>query len=52
MAVVYWEQSSCVPSSRWLQREKRQGVEALLGYVRKKKAGRVSVNEMEENQID
>lgn len=29
-----------------------EGVEALLGYVRKKKAGRVSVNEMEENQID
>ncbi|MRB67598.1 CidA/LrgA family protein, partial [Bacillus thuringiensis] len=27
-------------------------VEALLGYVRKKKASRVSVNEMEENQID
>ncbi|HBR81675.1 MAG TPA: CidA/LrgA family protein, partial [Enterococcus sp.] len=29
-----------------------EGVEALLGYVRKKKASRVSVNEMEENQID
>ncbi|HEJ0356081.1 TPA: CidA/LrgA family protein [Enterococcus faecium] len=29
-----------------------EGVEALLGYVRKKKAERVSVNEMEENQID
>ena len=29
-----------------------EGVEALLGYIRKKKASRVSVNEMEENQID
>ena len=24
--LFYWEQSSCVPSSRWLQREKRQKV--------------------------
>ncbi|MEN2256186.1 CidA/LrgA family protein, partial [Enterococcus faecium] len=29
-----------------------QGVEALMGYLRKKKPGRVSVNEMQENQID